>query len=549
MGGSEAAIFTEAVLFFGFDAETVGYRVNAAAAKFSREVAAEMYGPHRPYGYLFGGSGGAYQTISSAENTTVWDGYVPFVLGNENSIPTAYSVRIHAQRILGPSGKFPCILDAVDPGGSGDPVGSCNLTEEQAGALPGSDAPGIPAACLVRRHVGGRRGPPARSPATSRSWILATPRTSGACRATSDTTTRTDRSRPARVIHNTTVVEKLTGPNRLVLATFPPASALTAIDLRILSGAGTGASQVGLPPGFVRAPGTNAGALTVTIPAFAVAIYNAVAVGDQVALDNSGYLALQTYQRHQIGGPEQAYYTYDQFRDPPAPGGTPIYPQRGVLTGPVGQYNGSGGHITGDFHGKMILQQSLMDPDAHPWGADWYKRRVVTVPGQARRQVPALLPGPCSARLGIRGRHVDSDRRLQRRAAAGPARPGCLGRAGRQASRQHQLLGGRRPGGGAAVAGAAQGHPARGHAAGQRAATRRRSVGQPVTLIGNDQGAARGGQGGEGGMERRRADGRLSCPWPFGDIRPVGVRVETTHPFTAPGTYFPVLRAHLTARG
>ncbi len=35
-----------------------GYRVNAEAAKFSRLVAAVLYGPHRTYGYLYGGSGG-----------------------------------------------------------------------------------------------------------------------------------------------------------------------------------------------------------------------------------------------------------------------------------------------------------------------------------------------------------------------------------------------------------------------------------------------------------------------------------------------------------
>ena len=93
MGGSEAATFSEAVLFFGYDPAVVGYRVNAAAAKFSREVAADYYGPHRPYGYLHGGSGGAYQTISSAENTTVWDGYVPFVLGSPASIPVSGSTR------------------------------------------------------------------------------------------------------------------------------------------------------------------------------------------------------------------------------------------------------------------------------------------------------------------------------------------------------------------------------------------------------------------------------------------------------------------------
>jgi hypothetical protein len=35
--------------------------------------------------------------------------------------------------------------------------------------------------------------------------------------------------------------------------------------------------------------------------------------------------------------------------------------------------------MTGIFYGKIILQESLMDPDAHPWGADWYKRKVEQV--------------------------------------------------------------------------------------------------------------------------------------------------------------------------
>jgi hypothetical protein len=42
------------------DPAIAAYRVNAAAAKYSRIVAAELYGDHRPYGYLFGGSGGSY---------------------------------------------------------------------------------------------------------------------------------------------------------------------------------------------------------------------------------------------------------------------------------------------------------------------------------------------------------------------------------------------------------------------------------------------------------------------------------------------------------
>src|SRR5262249_27961415 len=40
---------------------------------------------------------------------------------------------------------------------------------------------------------------------------------------------------------------------------------------------------------------------------------SAIQPGDQVEIDNSVYLAIQTYHRHQIGGPE--YHVYDQYRD------------------------------------------------------------------------------------------------------------------------------------------------------------------------------------------------------------------------------------------
>ena len=60
-------------------------------------VAAELYGPHRSYGYLYGGSGGAYQTVTSAEMTSgVWDGFVPYVMGSPQSIPNCFTVRVNA---------------------------------------------------------------------------------------------------------------------------------------------------------------------------------------------------------------------------------------------------------------------------------------------------------------------------------------------------------------------------------------------------------------------------------------------------------------------
>jgi hypothetical protein len=90
--------------------ETI-YRTSAAAAEYSREVAARLYGPHRPYGYIYGGSGGGYKTISCVENTKVWDGALPFVIGSPMSIPSNFTVGQHAYRIL--RKKIEMIADAA----------------------------------------------------------------------------------------------------------------------------------------------------------------------------------------------------------------------------------------------------------------------------------------------------------------------------------------------------------------------------------------------------------------------------------------------------
>src|SRR5947207_903501 len=39
----------------GEDSTVAGYRASAAVATYSRVLAADMYGEHRPYGYVFGG--------------------------------------------------------------------------------------------------------------------------------------------------------------------------------------------------------------------------------------------------------------------------------------------------------------------------------------------------------------------------------------------------------------------------------------------------------------------------------------------------------------
>src|SRR5206468_9172598 len=97
----------------------------------------------RPYGYLFGGSGGSYQVIGAAENTRgVWDGFVPFVLGCPNAIPSMFTIRMHVLRVLRERGKFAAVMDAIDPGGSGDPY--VELNEEEAAALREATLLGYP---------------------------------------------------------------------------------------------------------------------------------------------------------------------------------------------------------------------------------------------------------------------------------------------------------------------------------------------------------------------------------------------------------------------
>lgn len=131
------------------------YRANAACAEFSRFVAEKIYGDgnhksqnsnlnsqtfKRPYGYAFGGSGGAYRTVGGIENTHTWDGAVPFVLGSPMAIPSVFCVRMHAMRIL--RNKLPQIVDAMEPGGSGDPYKGLN--KEEADALTEVTKMGFP---------------------------------------------------------------------------------------------------------------------------------------------------------------------------------------------------------------------------------------------------------------------------------------------------------------------------------------------------------------------------------------------------------------------
>ena len=109
---------------------SVGYRHAAAAAKFAETVAADYYhsGNRKIYGYLYGPSGGSFQTTGAAENTSgVWEGFVPTVQGVPMSGPYSFFIRAMARLVL--EDKAEQIADAVRPGGSGNPYAGLDQAE------------------------------------------------------------------------------------------------------------------------------------------------------------------------------------------------------------------------------------------------------------------------------------------------------------------------------------------------------------------------------------------------------------------------------------
>jgi hypothetical protein len=140
-----------------------------------------------------------------------------------------------------------------------------------------------------------------------------------------------------------------------------PGSDIDGADLVISTGASAGAR---LPVVSVR------GGIAVFGPTDADVLMQ-LQPGDSVEVDNTGFLAAQTYHRHQV--PAADFAVWDQFR---AADGTSAYPQRPLLLGPLFAAAAAGTVQTGRFGGKMIVVASLLDREALPWQADWYRRKV-----------------------------------------------------------------------------------------------------------------------------------------------------------------------------
>jgi hypothetical protein len=372
---------------------TIGaFRANAATASFSRIVAMKIMGGNRPFGYAFGGSGGAYRTIGSIENTEgVWDGVVPYVLGSPMAIPNVFSVRMNAMRIL--HDKLPQIIDAVDVGGSGDMY--ADLNEEEKEALREATNLGFPPQSWFGYKTMGIHGFIALYQGmrmadgqffddfwTIKGYLGANP-TASLLKARLQKASKIkaiigiDEAVKLKLIDAPSVGERgsadlawksMGGTEGEMPAAFQIEDVLPDVnfmggDLVIKSGAAADKTIQ-----LAKVDGDK-----ITFGPVDPSVLAKIKVGDAVFIDNSNFLAVQTYHRHQVPGKE--YKVWDYFRDAE---GNPLYPQRPMLLGPLFTRGAAGVLPTGKFDGKMILLCSLWDREAFVWQGDFYREKVKT---------------------------------------------------------------------------------------------------------------------------------------------------------------------------
>lgn len=365
------------------------WQSSAAAAEYSRQVAQEYYGCGRPYGYVFGGSGGGYKTIACIENTNAWDGACPFVIGSPYSLPNTITLHVQGMRTLRHvMGK---IVDALDAGGSGDMYEG--LTEDEAKMLKEITLMGFPPQSWFMEAAGRwddgslpvlmpgirQHDPQYFKDFWEKPGYLGTEAGSNAIR---------DRLQfKSKVVSVHLPGEKLTETEEysngvdtawkkalvdgdgawIELEEVPQGEDLylKGVNIGFETGAAVGKNML---LGDIKGSGITIGMCYGMDDMEAV--LKSIQPGDVLTLDNSDYIAVQSYYRHQVP-PDTSFHAWDQFRKED---GTPAIPQRDDIMGPG--FCGTGTVQEGTIQGKVILTQSLMDESTCPWCGDWYRSAV-----------------------------------------------------------------------------------------------------------------------------------------------------------------------------
>ncbi|MBQ9614376.1 MAG: hypothetical protein IJV14_17585 [Lachnospiraceae bacterium] len=366
------------------------YKSSSASAEFSREIAKKLYGTDkRPYGYIFGGSGGSFKTMGAMEATEgIWDGAVPYVMANPIAAPNVFASRMHAVRVLGEDG-LKKVVAAMEPGGSGDIYEG--LDEIQKAALKEASAMGFPDRAWFCHPFMGDGALMVLVPTVYRlfpqyftdfwekeGYEGADPASDAVRDRMRHVTTVTEiiYDIPAAAeeeqftsVDNSWVNTMLGGeplPKIRIRDLVPTDSYQFHCRFRVLSGACKGA-EINIKEingDIIELHPQNDGAENINP-------FKELQPGDEIMIDNSDAIAMQFFHRHQI--PDATYKVYDQFRNEQ---GEPIPAQLPFLIAPIIATSGAGILIDGNIHGKVIGLCSAIDESACPWHGDWYREAV-----------------------------------------------------------------------------------------------------------------------------------------------------------------------------
>jgi Alpha/beta hydrolase domain len=546
----------------GFANDWELFGASAETAVFARKIAAEIYGEAPHHGYVWGGSGGGSRAIYCLENRPdVYDGGSPHViwsspLGSNWSPVGEWWLR--CRHALGD------LVDAVEPGGSGDPYE--NLTAGQREAM----------AALYR--FGYPRG------AESQLWSFS-PWTWGFAgyRLTDPAYFEDFWTKPGYLGHDdmVDVAPLVVDFDATVTRTLTGAEAPTDIAvLAATAGAGRDDHNVGIaidaevddPDQLFGATlhftsgqaagrsvivSMRSGELLSTSGEHAPELFDGVEVGDTVHVDNRDFVAWCHLWRHTLtldlmaprgddgkrhfleGFEGMRAYTIDD---------EPLFPQRAAL---VPQEGGGTGH-SGRYSGRMIHVNATHDAQVWPNGVVAYRAKVRRQAGDAIGEryrlwwvehaphgAPQILgpaltpekdPGVWQSRLvdydGVTAQALrDLVAWVEEEVAPPTDTSFTMTNDGRIALEVDAV---RRGGVQPVVVATANG--------GTRANVK---VGEPVRLVGTAQQvgpgtivAAEWDALGNGGWEPAKVDG----------VNP-SVTVETTHAYEQPGTYFASFRA------
>ncbi|SPJ78330.1 uncharacterized protein FTOL_06719 [Fusarium torulosum] len=361
---------------------TIGYRADAALARLSRRLAREYYNSpsDQIYGYIYGGSGGSLKVVGAAENTFgVWDGCVALIQAIPMSIPYNWGIRALGGLILANHSKD--LIDTIQPGGSGNPHAVLNdleckiLTETQHLGVPSRGWEDWDAIVGNRTQLW-QSLKDVTIPILQRmdpTYVDDFWTKDGY--AGSDQSALGERFRDA-LVQFTSPIEKVTAGDNGLITEFT----LGNVPGNITNVVGIGFSVV-VDNSIQYFSGTlDSATRTVYVSARAsTEIREALRPGTNIQVDNRWYLATHTYHRHQLPPSSSNFHGHDYLRNEQ---GEPLYPQRDILIGPHISKSASGnGTHTGNITMKMIAMGNLLDVDAFPLHADWYKNQVLKAKG------------------------------------------------------------------------------------------------------------------------------------------------------------------------